>query len=155
MTITVLAGIPIFIAIGAFWVHALLPKAHDDTPSRLARAVEGTEVLQKAARVYAQRIGGAFPITPADLKTLEAKSLLETLENGSWPMAPGFEVVNLALSYADGQNKMIMTVTFPSPLLGQGLYRALAQKPGFITGAECGPPSATTTSTKICFSDLI
>ena len=155
MTITLLIALPILVGISAFWINALLPKEHDDTPYRLAKAVEGAEVLQKAARVYAQRIGGAFPVAPADLKTLESKSLLETLDNGSWPMAPGFEVVNLALSYADGQNKMVMTVTFSNPLLGQGLYRAMAQKPGFMTNAECAPPSATTTSTKICFSDSI
>jgi hypothetical protein len=155
MTIALLIALPMLIGISAFGLNALLPKEHDDTPYRLAQAVEGLEVLQKAARVYAHRIGGAFPVAPADLKTLESKSLLETEDNGSWAMAPGFEVVNLALSYADGQNKMVMTVTFANPLLGQGLYRAMALKPGFISGPECGPPSATTTSTKICFSDSI
>ena len=145
----------IVVAVIAILATVVLMGSGFVSSSRLAKAVEGVDVLKKASINYAGRVGGTFPTTAANLVALESRNLIDSLEDGAWKMAPGYKVTDLSLSYVDGKNEMVMTISFPDLVSGQDLYSNLSEDPGFTSDGDCAAPTSGDTSAKICFSNLI
>ena len=148
--------LPLLIAAGAYWLDTDTEHPHiQQERIHLKQALAAIDVLKKVAKTYGQRLGGAFPVKPANLRSLEQKSLLETGENGSWYLAPGFEVTELALSYSSGKNEMVMTIKLSKPKLRNNFYQAISQSAGFTLPQYCNHQLPASTQTRLCFSDIL
>ncbi|MBJ80424.1 MAG: hypothetical protein CMH60_03820 [Myxococcales bacterium] len=150
--------LPLLVAAGAYWLDTDAGTEQPQIEAEkmyLKQALAAVDLLKKVAKSYGQRLGGAFPVRAANLQNLEQKSLIEIGENGAWHLAPGFEVTDLALTYAGGKNEMLITVKLSKPHLRSDFYQAISASAGFTSPRDCTHRLPASTQTRFCFSDIL